>query len=401
MRARAARSSAAPVPAASVTEARAASGSRTRSVVPAIFRGEGWEGLAMPPGSLSPAMWALLGSAAERAIRNWPPELHGYAEPHEVEPSMRRICLTVRDALEGRRAELTDAESLRPLRPVLDALRSEFIAASREAPSRPDTAELLQLLAAMEGAQRLLDDTASERFAERLSGMDALNLVVEVAHDMRSPLGSILFLAERLRTGQSGPVDLVQERQLGLIYSAAFGLSSLASDVMELARGGARLIGPHPIAFSLGEIYSNVKSILLPMAEEKRLQLEFVGLEVDWRVGHPAALNRVILNLATNALKFTNEGKVVVAATPTSRTSVEFSVTDTGRGIPDSVLATLFDSFRRRVTDQSYAFSSAGLGLAICQKLIRAMGSELVVDTELEQGTRFSFVVDVPAAARM
>jgi signal transduction histidine kinase len=118
-------------------------------------------------------------------------------------------------------------------------------------------------------------------------------------------------------------------------------------------------------------------------------------------VGHPSALNRVILNLATNALKFTNEGSVVVEATPRSRTAVEFSVTDTGRGIPDSVLATLFDSFRRRVTDESYAFSSAGLGLAICQKLIRAMGGELSVDTELERGTRFSFEIELPAAARM
>lgn len=401
MTARATRSSAGEVPAASVREVRATSGGRARSVVPATFRGDGWEGLALPPGSVSPTMWALLGTAAERAVESWPAELHGYPGPREVQPSMRRICLTVRDALEGRQLELTDAESLRPLRPVLDALRSEVVAGAEAAGSPPDVTDLLQLLSAMESAQRLLNDTASERFAERLSGTDALHLVVEVAHDMRSPLGSILFLAERLRTGQSGPVDAVQERQLGLIYSAAFGLSSLASDVMELARGGARLTGPTPIAFSLGEIYSSVKSILLPMAEEKRLELEFEGLEVDWRVGHPAALNRVILNLATNALKFTNEGRVVVTATPTSRTAVEFSVTDTGRGIPDSVLATLFDSFRRRVTDESYAFSSAGLGLAICQKLIRAMGGELVVDTELERGTRFSFVVELPAAARM
>jgi len=314
---------------------------------------------------------------------------------------MRRICLAVRHTLEGRREDLTEAESLRPLRPVLDALRREFISTARNAEAANDPESVLRVLDAMEGAQRLLDDTASERFAARLSGTDALHLVVEVAHDMRSPLGSILFLAERLRSGQSGPVDAVQERQLGLIYSAAFGLSSLASDVMELARGGARLIGPQPIAFSLGEIYGNVKAILLPMAEEKRLDLEFHGLEVDWRVGHPGALNRVILNLATNALKFTNEGKVEVRARPTSRRAVEFSVSDTGRGIPDSVLATLYDSFRRRATGESYAFSSAGLGLAICQKLIRAMGGELNVDTELEQGTRFSFEIELPAAARM
>ena len=72
-----------------------------------------------------------------------------------------------------------------------------------------------------------------------------------------------------------------------------------------------------------------------------------------------------------------------------SRTRVEFSVSDTGRGIPDSVLATLFEAFRQRQSHGSYAFSSAGLGLSICQKLIAAMGGELKVETKLEHGTRF------------
>lgn len=378
----------------------AARGSAEHSA-PSLFDAEEWDGLQRAPGNLPEELWRLLAAAATHAVRSWPAELHGYTGPEDVQPSMRRVCLAVRHAIEGERANFTDSESLRPLRPVLDALRRELVAAARNAKGPVEPSGFLRLLEALENAQGVLDDTASERFAARLSGTDALHLVVEVAHDMRSPLGSILFLAERLRTGQSGPIDAVQERQLGLIYSAAFGLSSLAGDVMELARGGARLIGPQPIAFSLGEIHENVRAILLPMAEEKQLHLEFRGLEVDWRVGHPGALNRVILNLATNALKFTNEGQVVVAARSTSRTKVEFSVSDTGRGIPESVLATLYDSFRRRVNDDSYAFSSAGLGLAICQKLIRAMGGNLEVETELEAGTRFSFEIDLPAAARM
>lgn len=389
------RTSAAGVPAVGEVRSR----SRARSAT--VFTGPDWHGLEVRPHVVSADVWALLANAAVAAVERWTPESHGYASPDEVRPAMHRICLAVRGALLGERIVLTEAEALRPLRPVLDALRREFLAVAREAQQPLAAGELLQVLGALEEVQRVLDETAAERFAARLSGTDALSLVVEIAHDMRSPLGSILFLAERLRTGQSGPVDAVQERQLGLIYSAAFGLSSLASDVMELARGGARLVGPQPIAFSLGEIYDNVRSILLPMAEEKRLDLRFTGLEVDRRMGHPGALNRVILNLATNALKFTNEGSVEVLARPTSRTRVEFSVTDTGRGIPDSVLATLYDAFRRRASGDSYAFSSAGLGLAICQKLIRAMGGELQVETELERGTRFSFEIELPAAPRL
>src|SRR4029078_10289607 len=87
-------------------------------------------------------------------------------------------------------------------------------------------------------------------FADRLTGPDGLELVVELAHDLRSPLTSILFLGETMKRGRSGPVTPRQERQLGLIYSAAFGLSSVASDVIELARGGDRLGDPAPLSLS-------------------------------------------------------------------------------------------------------------------------------------------------------
>jgi signal transduction histidine kinase len=75
---------------------------------------------------------------------------------------------------------------------------------------------------------------------------------------------------------------------------------------------------------------------------------------------------------------------------------VEFSVQDTGRGIPEHVLGSLFEAFRQRQTPGDYAFSSAGLGLSICQKLVRAMGSELQVATELEKGTRFYLTLHLP-----
>jgi len=79
-------------------------------------------------------------------------------------------------------------------------------------------------------------------FSSRLSGPDGLDLVVEVAHDLRSPVTSIIFLAETLSRGQSGDINDLQRRQLRLIYSAALGLSSMASDVIELARGGDQLV---------------------------------------------------------------------------------------------------------------------------------------------------------------
>ena len=252
---------------------------------------------------------------------------------------------------------------------------------------------------ALERVHEAIEADTAQRFANRLSGSDALPLVVEVAHDMRSPLASILFLAERLRSSQSGPLTQIQERQLGLIYSAAFGLSALAGDVIELARGDW-LIDQKPIPFSVADILRSVGAIVQPIAEEKGLTVRLEPPEADSRVGYPAALNRVLLNLTTNALKFTAEGSVEVTARPKSRTRLEFAVQDTGRGIPPAVMATLFDAFRRRQRPGDFTFSSAGLGLAICRKLVASMEGELGVDTS-ESGTRFFFELDLPLASKM
>jgi hypothetical protein len=190
----------------------------------------------------------------------------------------------------------------------------------------------------------------------------------------------------------------VQERQLGLVYSAAFGLSAMASDVIELARGGDRLVDLDPIPFSVLDILESVRDIVQPIAEEKSLTVRLTAPVQDFRVGHPVALSRVLLNLTTNALKFTNEGFVEVTGREVGGDRVEFSVRDTGRGIPPQNMATLYEPFRRRQREGEYAFSGSGLGLSICRKLVEAMGSRLEVETAPDQGTRFSFVLDLPRA---
>jgi signal transduction histidine kinase len=170
---------------------------------------------------------------------------------------------------------------------------------------------------------------------------------------------------------------------------------------MELARGGDRLVEPDPVPFSVSDILRSVRDIVLPIAEEKGLEVRLSPPEADFRMGHPLALNRVLLNLTTNALKFTAEGYVEVTAKQLSRTRLEFSVRDTGRGIPPDVMSTLFEMFRRRVRPGDYMFSSAGLGLSICRKLVAAMGGELLVETAPDYGTRFYFVLDQPPASQM
>ena len=258
-----------------------------------------------------------------------------------------------------------------------------------------DGRELARVLASLDDLTDRRPRPASTEFTQRLASPDALRAVVEMAHDMRSPLGSILFLVDTIRRGQSGNVTQVQERQLGLIYGAALGLSTLASDVVD-AINGDRLLDGERIPFSITEVMLGVCAIVRPLGEEKGLVLNTVFPNVDGRRGYPSALSRVLLNLSTNALRYTERGSVSIGCTEHSATLVEFWVEDTGRGIPDSVLAMLFDGFRPGSV--GIRFSSAGLGLAICRNLIEKMDSRLLVDTAVESGTRFSFRIELPPA---
>src|SRR5881409_500803 len=104
-----------------------------------------------------------------------------------------------------------------------------------------------------------------DNLAACLSSPGGLELVVEMAHYLRSPLTSILFLAEALQRGQSGCVTELQRRQLGLIYGAALGLSSVASDVIELARGGDQLAEKEAVPFSVTALLGSVRDIVWPI----------------------------------------------------------------------------------------------------------------------------------------
>ncbi len=319
------------------------------------------------------------------------------ATPGEVVHTAAAVAAEVRALVAGQ--DVTEPLPASPLvRRVVGLIRARFVLGSAAAEPLPSSAEILPVLEALEQVDQRVAPAWDQRFADRMSGPDGLELVVEVAHDLRSPLTSILFLAETLLRGRSGPVTALQERQLGLIYSAAFGLSSVASDVVELVRGRDRLADLEPMPFSVTDIFESVRDIVRPIAEEKGLEVRLAPLVKPFRVGHPVALNRVLLNLVTNALKFTDEGAVELSASELPADHVEFAVRDTGRGIPPQAMALLFEPFRRRQREREYAFSGSGLGLSICRKFVEAMGSHLEVQTELGKGTRFRFALRLPSA---
>jgi signal transduction histidine kinase len=173
---------------------------------------------------------------------------------------------------------------------------------------------------------------------------------------------------------------------------------SLASNLIELAQGGDRLLEQHPAPFSVAESLESICDIVRPIAEEKKLVLRVLPPSVDHRIGFSAALSRVLLNLLTNALQNTEEGFVEIAVRPKSVSHLEFSVRDTGTGLNDEARHVLFDPFRRTRKGSRFGFSGSGLGLAICRRLLKAMKSELHYETAAGWGTRFYFDLELPPA---
>jgi signal transduction histidine kinase len=345
--------------------------------------------ITMGPGT---EIWRALETACHGAGREVVPTA---AEDGEASNLTATLCAAIQHALAG--GEVSAGGALPPpmILRGLSSTRQRFLEAAEAAHWWHDTAGVLDVLAAIERVS-----TAATRQVEHdldtWSRDELISLLLEVVHDIRSPLGSIVFLAERLRDARSGPVNDLQVRQLGLMYGAALGLGGMATDLMDFVKGGRGLLAEKR-GFSMAQCVASVHAMIRPMAEEKGLTLDMDVPPLDTRLGYPEALQRVLLNLLTNAVKFTPNGSVALRIQPKADGRVSFHVADSGRGVPDRVKAVLFEPFRWREDAGRFVFSSAGLGLRICRQLVHGMGSDLHLTTGETVGTTWTFDLALPA----
>lgn len=339
-----------------------------------------------------------LRAAAGRVAAVLRHEPGGSLDPQHVEETLVVLATVTQRWLDEPDAPIGEGARSIVGRRLLKLLHAEVVWESQNNGADPEIPALLESLERVRG---VIESDGAQDFVTHCGGPDGLDLLVNIAHDFRSPLTSILFLAETLQRGQSGPVNDVQRRQLGLIYGAALGLSSVASDLIELARGGDHLAEKESVPFSLSGVLESVRGIAWPIAEEKKLDIRLLPPQIDQRLGHPVALSRVLLNLTTNALKFTDTGFVEIVTRETARDRVEFAVRDSGRGIDPTIVKSLYQPVREVAGRSGRAFSQTGLGLTMCRKLVEAMGSELEVETRRGWGTRFFFELTLPVCAPM
>jgi signal transduction histidine kinase len=308
----------------------------------------------------------------------------------EVRERLNEVIVWLSITLRSKAHEAT------PVPPVIareyvSTLKVNFLSQLAKTPDL-NANEVVRALLKLDEAEEAWRRTDRGKFISRLTGADCADAVVAIAHDIRSPLCSILLLVDALRNAERTMPNPVRERQLGLIYGAAFGLSTTVSNLIAAARGD-NLVQGKPLPFSVSETMHSVSSIVQPMCEEKGLPLGIEFPEHDVRIGYASAVQQALLNLTSNALRYTDAGSVAMGCTEISEDRVEFWVEDTGPGIPDEVLERLCYGFPPEGV--KLRFSSAGLGLAIVRTLVEAMGSSLQVDSG-NDGTRFSFVLALP-----
>lgn len=241
------------------------------------------------------------------------------------------------------------------------------------------------------GLLRLARGAAEAEIAD--GGSSYRRLLLDVSHDIRSPLNSILFLADGLLGEQSGSLNEVQRRQLGVVYSAASALLNLVNDLLDFARLHEEAPEePSSVSFSVQSVLSDVRHLVDPVADHHGTRLTIQVDAEDPRSGDPHVLRRVLLNLVSNALKATwevGEVRVLVRDEDEGRT-LRVDVDDDGEGVDVDMARELIRGSSGSQALRMLEGQTHGLGLIICGRKVRSVEGDLDVRRRESGGTRFT-----------
>lgn len=308
------------------------------------------------------------------------------------------------------------------VQPVARYLQSRLLFESEDPPTEPipalDSLEIVTVAvrtlrqAILESAEgglgpervRVMHDRLDREFGalvlrvlDRRSA-DSGSLLSDVAHDLRSPLNSILFLADALATEHSGALNDVQRRQVGVLYTAAVSLVGLLNDLIDVSHlGDGAAIEVLSEPFSVESVLRQVDQLVGPLAGHRDVELAFRLETLGPRRGDRRILTRILINLVSNAVQAARpRDRVEVRAFETPDLGLSVTVTDTAVGADlDRIRELLRDAPFPSPGDRRRGWTH-GLGLAICSRLVDAASGSIGVEATSEGGCRFTLDLPFP-----